>query len=83
MMTKQELHDEFWLLAKSVLEDSRIDAGEAKVLKRWLEEHAYAGDFSFMVEKLNRFLADGYIDRAESSAVIDSLGRLLAILRTA
>ena len=40
MMTKKELHDEFWLLTKSVLEDSRIDADEARVIKRWMEEQS-------------------------------------------
>ena len=32
MMAQKELHDEFWLLTKSVLEDSRIDTEEAHVL---------------------------------------------------
>ena len=34
MMTQKELHDEFWLLTLSVLQDSRITADEARVLKR-------------------------------------------------
>ena len=45
MMTKQEMHDEFWLLTKSVLQDSRIDTEEARVLKRWLEEHQRETEF--------------------------------------
>lgn len=83
MMTQQELHDEFWLLTKSVLQDSRIDTEEAKVLKRWLEEHAQGGFFDVASEKLGRFLADGYIDRHESAAMISTLGKVLAQLRSA
>ena len=53
-MTKQELHDEFWLLTKSVLQDSKIDVSEAMVIKRWLEEHREGNDFDFTIisEKL-------------------------------
>ena len=81
MMTKQEMHDEFWLLTKSVLQDSRIDTEEARVLKRWLEEHQQGTEFSFVIGKLNRVLEDGYVDRFESSEVTDALGRTLAQLR--
>lgn len=83
MMTQKELHDEFWLLTKSVLEDSQIDAEEAQVLKRWLEEHQRESEFSYVIGKLNRILDDGYVDRFESKEVIDTLGRTLAQLRTA
>ena len=81
MLTQQEKHDEFWLLTKSVLEDSRIDAEEARVLKRWLEEHQQGDEFGFVIKKLNRFLEDGYIDRFESEEVINVLGHTLARLR--
>ena len=83
MMTQQEMHDEFWLLTKSVLQDSKIDTEEAHVLKRWLEEHQRETEFSYMITKLNRFLEDGYIDRFESREVIDSLGHTLAKLKPA
>ena len=81
MMTKQELHDEFWLLTKSVLEDSKIDADEARVIKRWLEEHRDGYSFDFIIEKLNGFLSDGYVDRFESQKIIDALGCVLRLLR--
>ena len=77
MMTQKEMHDEFWLLTKSILQDSRIETDEAKVLKRWLEEHQKEGSFSFAIEKLTRFLADGYVDRFESAELIDVLGHTL------
>lgn len=79
-MTQQELHDEFWLLTKGVLQDSRIDADEAKVLKRWLEEHQQGTEFDYVIKRLNLVLEDGYVDRFESRDVIDSLGRTLAQL---
>ena len=78
MMTQQELHDEFWLLTKSVLQDSQIDTDEARVLKRWLEEHQRETEFNYVIGKLNRFLEDGYVDRFESKDVIDALGHTLA-----
>lgn len=80
MMTQKELHDEFWLLTKGVLQDSRIDADEARVLKRWLEEHRQEGEFDAVIEKLARFLSDGYMDRFESKDVIDMLGFTLRCL---
>ena len=83
MMTQKELHDEFWLLTKSVLEDSQIDTEEAKVLKRWLEEHQRETEFNYVIGKLNRILDDGYVDRFESKEVIDTLGHTLAQLRAA
>ena len=81
MMTKKELHDEFWLLTKSVLEDSRIDTDEARVIKRWMEEHREGNSFDFFIEKLNGFLSDGYVDRFESTKVIEALGSVLRQLR--
>ena len=79
-MTQQELHDEFWLLTKGILQDSRIDAVEAKVLKRWLEEHQRGTEFNYVIRRLDLVLGDGYVDRFESRDVIDSLGRTLAQL---
>ncbi len=73
MMTMKELHDEFWLLTKGVLQDSQLDTDEAKVLKRWLEEHRKGTEFDPVIGKLDRFLADGYIDKFESKELIDSL----------
>jgi len=81
MMTQKELHDEFWLLTKGVLEDSRIDTEEARVLKRWLEEHQQATEFDYAIKKLDRILEDGYVDRFESKEIIDTLGHTLAQLR--
>lgn len=80
MMTKKEEHDEFWLLTRSVLQDSQIDTEEARVLKRWLEEHQRDTEFNYVIEKLNRILADGYVDRFESKEVIDTLGHTLSQL---
>jgi len=81
MMTKKELYDEFWLLTKSVLQDSRIDADEARVIKRWMEEHRDGNAFDFFIEKLDGFLSDGYVDRFESTKLIDALGGVLRQLR--
>ena len=79
-MTRKELHDEFWLLTKSVLQDSRIDTAEAKVLKRWLEEHQREEEFSAVIGKLAHILEDGYVDRFESKEIIDLLGYTLSRL---
>ena len=83
MMTQQELHDELWMLTTSILQDSRMDTKEAQILKRWFEEHQRGNEFSLVLGKLNRFLADGYIDRFESKEMIDALGHALASLRKA
>ena len=80
MMTRKELHDEFWLLTRGVLQDSKVDTDEAKVIKRWLEEHQRDGEFNVLIEKLAGFLTDGSIDRFESTAIINMLGRALAQL---
>ena len=82
MMTQKELHDEFWLLTLSVLQDSRITADEARVLKRWLAEHQREGEFAFVIKKFDRLLADGIIDRFESSEAISAIGRVLAQLNS-
>lgn len=82
MMTRKELHDELWLLTKGMLQDSRIETTEATVVKRWLEEHQLVDEFKFTVEKLDRFLADGYIDRFESKELVESLGRALQRLNS-
>lgn len=37
-MAKKELYDEFRLLTKSVLGDSKTDADDARVIERWLEK---------------------------------------------
>ena len=81
MMTKEELSAEFWLLTAGILQDSRVETNEAKVIKRWLEEHADAGDFSRVIDKLDRFLKDGFIDRFESENVISAIGTVLRTLR--
>ena len=81
MMTRDEERAEFWMLTKGILQDARIDADEARVLKRWLEEHGRDGEFAFLVERLDGYLKDGYIDPRESAAMADAIGRVLASLR--
>ena len=80
MMTTKELHDEFWLLTKSILQDSKIDTTEARVLKRWLEEHQEGDEFKCAIGKMGRILDDGYVDRFESQEAISTLGDVLARL---
>ena len=81
--TKQEEAAEFWMLSKGILQDSKIDLDEAKVIRRWLEEHRTDGSFDMAVARLNKFLSDGYIDRFESKELIDMLGSILRLLRQA
>ena len=81
--TKQEEAAEFWMLTKGILQDAKVDTDEAKVIKRWLEEHRTDDSFDFTIAKLKKFFADGYIDRFESKELIDSLGNVLRALRTA
>ncbi len=83
MMTQQELHDELGMLTMNIVQDSRLDTKEARILKRWFEEHQTGNEFSLVIGKLDRFLADGYIDRFESKELIDALGHALASLRKA
>lgn len=80
--TRKELSDEFWMLTKGILQDSSVDTDEARVLKRWLEEHAEYDDFSALIAKLDTFLTDGYIDRFESKKLLDTFGEVLRRLRT-
>ncbi len=82
MMTQTELHDELWLLTKGILQDSRMDTTEARVVKRWLEEHQSGDEFKPMIGKLAKFLADGFIDQIESRNLIESLGYTLRSLNT-
>ena len=77
-MTRKEMHDEFWLLIRGILQDSKVDTDEAKILKRWLEAHQRDGEFNPLIEKLGVILSDGYVDRFESTAIINMLGRALA-----
>ena len=79
--TKTELAAEFWMLTKGMLQDATIDTDEAKVLKRWLEEHQEGDEYKMMIDRLSGFLADGYIDRFESKRLLDSFGTILAQLR--
>ena len=81
-MTTQELHDEFWLLTKSILQDSKIDTTEARVLKRWLEEHQQGDEFAVAIGRLSRILEDGYVDRFESKEAIKAFGDVLVWLGT-
>ena len=80
MMTQKELHDEFWLLTKGMLQDSRLDTAEANVVKRWLEEHQCGDEFATVIEKLDGFLKDGFIDQFESRQLVNSLGSVLRAL---
>ena len=79
-MTTQEQHDEFWLLTKSILQDSKIDTAEARVLKRWLEEHQQGDEFKHAIGKMGRILDDVYVDRFESQEAISALGDVLVLL---
>ncbi len=81
--TRKELSDEFWMLTKGILQDSTVDTDEARVIKRWLEEHAEYGNFTALTEKLEGFLVDGYIDRFESKKLLNTFGEVLRQLRTA
>jgi len=80
--TKAELGAEFWMLTKGILQDANVDTDEARVIKRWLEEHKEGSAFDTMIAKLDKFLVDGYVDRFESKALTDSIGTILRMLRT-
>lgn len=80
--TRQEEAAEFWMLTQGILQDSSVDTDEAKVIYRWLQEHKADASFDFAIRKLEKFFADGYIDRFESKELIDSLGNILRTLRT-
>ena len=79
--TKAELASEFWMLTRGVLQDGTVDTEEAKVLKRWLEEHREGGDFQPLIDRLDTILADGYVDRFEAKRLLDTFGTVLAQLR--
>lgn len=81
--SKAELGAEFWMLTKGILQDSTVDTDEARVIKRWLEEHREGDEFDLIISKLDKFLIDGYIDRFESKALLDTIGNILRTLRTA
>ena len=82
MLNAKEKSAEFWMLTKGILQDSRVDVDEAMVIKRWLEEHQNGDEFKRTIEKLDKFLVDGYIDRFESKNLIDSIGSVLSTLRS-
>ena len=79
--TKAELGAEFWMLTKGILQDATVDTDEASVIKRWLEEHKEGTEFDLVINRLNKFLTDGYIDRFESKQLIDTIGTILRTLR--
>ena len=79
--TKTELGAEFWMLTKGILQDATVDTDEASVIKRWLEEHKEGAEFDLVINRLNKFLTDGYIDRFESKQLIDTIGTILRTLR--
>ena len=81
--SRQELGEEFWMLTKGILQDSSVDTDEARVLKRWLEEHKEGAEFDTIIGKLDKFLTDGYIDRFESKNLLDTIGSILRLLREA
>ena len=81
--TKNELGAEFWMLTKGILQDSTVDTDEARVIKRWLEEHKEGTEFDLVISRLDKYLIDGYIDRFESKALTDAIGTILRTLRRA
>lgn len=80
--TKAELGAEFWMLTQGILQDSQVDTNEAKVIKRWLEEHRAGTEFDYILSRIDKLLADGYIDRFESKQLIDTIGNVLKALRS-
>ena len=81
MMTREEEANEFWLLTLAILEDSRVETSEAKVVLRWIQEHQRADEFAPQLVKLQKFMNDGYIDRFESQDIILSISSVLRRLR--
>ena len=81
--SKQELGEEFWMLTKGILQDSSVDTDEARVIKRWLEEHKDGDAFDVIIAKLDKYLTDGYIDRFEAQNLISTIGSILRLLRQA
>lgn len=82
MLTRKEQHDEFWMLVKGILQDSKVDTDEARVIKRWLEEHQRKDEFAYCIDKLGSQLSDNYIDRFESQHICEAIGNVLQKLRT-
>jgi len=80
--TVQQKAAEFWMLTKGILQDSNVDTEEAAVIRHWVEEHCEGPGFELIRTKLDKFLADGYIDRFESKALVDTIGNVLRLLRT-
>lgn len=83
MMTRKEEREEFWLLTKGILQDAKVDTEEARVVKRWLEEHRRGTEFDRALSKLGEQLSDGWIDRFESQSIIEAIGEVLHMLRDA
>lgn len=81
--SKVELGAEFWMLTKGILQDSTVDTDEARVIMRWLQEHKEGSEFDIIIQKLEKFLTDGYIDRFESKSLLDTIGNILRVLRAA
>lgn len=81
MMTREEEANEFWLLTQAILHDSKVDIEEARVIRRWLQEHQRDGEFETQLGKLDKFMQDRYIDRFESRDLITSIGSVLRSLR--
>ena len=80
--TVKETAAEFWMLTQGILQDSKVDLDEARVINKWLHEHRRGTEFDLVIRKLEKFLEDGYIDRFESHDLIDLIGNVLRTLRT-
>ena len=83
MMTREEEANEFWLLTLAILEDSRVETSEAKVVMRWIQEHQRGDEFAPQLAKLGKFMDDGYIDRFESQEIFLAMSSVLRHLREA
>ena len=81
MRTREKEANEFWLLTLAILEDSKVETSEAKVVLRWIQEHQRADEFAPQLAKLQKFMDDGYIDRFESKDIIQSISSVLRRLR--
>ncbi len=83
MMTIEEEANEFWLLTQAILQDSKVDIDEARVISRWLQEHQRGDEFAPQIAKLAKFMEDRYIDRFESRDIVNAIGSVLRTLRQA
>ena len=81
MLTRDEMREEFWLLTKGILQDGKVDFDEARVIKRWLEEHDASGEFALVRSRLEKYLEDRLIDPRESAVIAETIGRVLSMLR--